>query len=205
LRGTDDSNNEKDGDEQLHPPPSPPPPGGGPERHIESMRLVENIPGFETSRSTNFSTRAAANDNDDPTIFQAGHVLDIYDMIMLLRQSKDAASNTSITTNLEKAQQQEAEAVQEIYQLYAKTYTIPVEETEQERHRELLRKTLKYLDVPVIMKDVTDGSYDGVRPEQVSDFEFLGGVVMPPTSVKNVLQDFSDIRKKKESSNNNTS
>lgn len=191
LRGKDDSHNEKDGDEQLHPLG-----GGGPERHIESMRLVENIPGFETSRSTNFSTRVAANDNDDPTIFQSGQVLDIYDMIMLLRQRKDAASNTSITTNLEKAQQQQEEVVQEIYQQYAIKYAIPEEETEQERHRELLRKTLAYLEVPVIMKDVTDGSYDGVRPEQVSDFEFLGGVVMPPTSVKNVLQDFSDIRKK---------
>jgi hypothetical protein len=208
LRDLEDKNSNNSNEQQqpsLSTSSSSPRGSGGPdERQVESMRLVKNIPGFETSRSTNFSTRPAANDNDDPTIFQAGQVLDIYDMIMLLRQRKEEAASSA--SNLEHAQKQQQEevVVQEIYQQYAKKFAIPEEDIEQERHLELLRKTLAYLEVPVILKDTSDGSYDGVYPEQVADFELLGGVIMPPTSVKNVLQDFSDMRKKdSETSSNN--
>jgi hypothetical protein len=207
LRHLESSNG--DVDDEQHTVPSSSASSSSPEqRHVESMRLAENIPGFETSRSTNFSTKPAPNDNDDPTIFQAGQVLDIYDMIMLLRQRKavvdaDAmASNAHTTTSNVEALQHE-EVVQEIYQQYSQKFAIPNEPAEQERHRELLRKTLAYLDVPVIVKDMADGSYDGVRPEHVADFEFLGGLVMPTTSVKNVLQDFSETRKQESRSMDN--
>ena len=152
------------------------------ERQIESMRLAENIPGFEVSRTTNFSSTPLAEENEDPFIFKEGEVLDIHDMIMLNRQ---------------RGERSEEDVVQEIYRQYAKKYAVPVEETEQEKHKDLLRSTISYLDVPVVMMD-KDGEFDGVHPEQVKDLEFMGGVVVPKSKLKNVLEDFSDMRKRKE-------
>jgi hypothetical protein len=60
-----------------------------------------------------------------------------------------------------------------------------------------LRQTLKYVEVPVVMKD-TDDSYVGAWPERVEMLQFLKLVEMPKTKVKLVLEDLMEAKKEEQ-------
>lgn len=60
------------------------------------------------------------------------------------------------------------------------------DEQEKKEYLQLLENSLKYLQIPVIMKD-TDGTYVGVAPEREADFEKMMLKVVPESEVRLVL------------------
>lgn len=118
---------------------------------VQSMRLAENVPGYDTKRTTSFSYRS---DSDDT--FR----LDTVDFYPLLQQGKSA---------------------EEFYQQYAGKHS--------ESDIAKLQNALQFLQLPLIMKDVQDNSYIGVRSEQIP----FGLEETKPEQVKLVVQDLWEL------------
>jgi hypothetical protein len=146
-------------------------------RRRELMPLAENVKGFNTVRTTSFSYRQ---DTQDAKDFGVGDVLDIYDLVV--------RKHTMPSID---------EAVESFYKDRVKDRDTEWTDAETERHRELLRQTLKYVEVPVVMKD-TDDSYVGAWPERVEMLQFLKLVEMPKTKVKLVLEDLMEAKKEEQ-------
>ena len=148
------------------------------DRRRESMPLMERVEGFDTVRTTSFSYK---DDTLDPKDFGAGDVLDIYDLLSRKKRSSIEESMASF------------------YKQHAQNREENWTEEEKNRHQEMLRNTLQYLELPVIMKD-TDDSYVGAWPDRVEELKQIKLREMPKTSVKLVLEDLSEPEKDKESS-----
>ena len=177
-------------------------------RRHESMPLVERIEGFETKRTTNFSRRQ---EKQMTKIFKAADAVDLYDLLKTYQErqqinttsNQDASSetdSTNITSMLTEAKETAMapidmdEFVTEVYNEYAEKHELP-DEKNQEQHKQLLASTLKYLRLPVVLKD-TEGGFDGVPVELVDEFKtFHRATEVPKTTAKLVLEDLSDARK----------
>ena len=153
------------------------------ERRQESMPLAQKIEGFETNKSTSFS-RSTPEIN--PKIYQKGTTLDLYRLLSL----KSNGTNQSPSSF--------DSIVQQTYAEYSKEAVLP-DETEQSKHKELLKNTLKYMDLPVIMKDYKDNmdSYDGIHPKEVEVYEMMKYDVLPKDKVRLVLEDLYQIEQQK--------
>ena len=151
------------------------------ERRQEPMPLAEKIEGFEVSKSTSFS-RSTPEIN--PKIYQKGTTLDMYHF--LSQKDKMASDDESLSR-----------LVAQTYQTYGSEFALPEDKQEQEKHKQLLASTLKYLDLPVIMKDYHDNqdSYDGIHPDQVDVYQTMKLQVMPKDKVRLVLEDLHEIEK----------
>lgn len=57
-----------------------------------------------------------------------------------------------------------------------------------DQQEELLKLCKKYLENPVVLKDLDDDSYVGAPSERVEDLKFLKLEVVPDTRVKIVMQ-----------------
>lgn len=152
------------------------------DRRQESMPLAEKIEGFETTKSTSFS-------RSDPEIkkevYRKGTTLDMYELL-----SQKPANGGS---------QSFKQIVAQVYDEYKSEFALP-DESEQAKHKELLANTLKYLDLPVIMKDNKDNqeSYDGIHPQQVDIYEIMKYDVLPKTRARLVLEDLHELERKEE-------
>jgi len=147
------------------------------DRQQESMPLMERVEGFDTVRTTSFSHKQ---DTLDPQELGAGDVLDLYDLL-------SRRKNGSID-----------EAIQSFYDQHAKGREENWTEKDKERHKAMLRNTLEYIELPVIMKD-TDDSYVGAWPDRVQELTHIKLREMPKSIVKLVLEDLSEVEKEKES------
>jgi len=156
----------------------------GEESHVpkrESMRLVEDLEGFETERTTNFSHRGYV---DDPRDFGVD-VLGLYSLLSGRTRTPKNASNEEIARSF--------------YDEAVKDRTLPDgdggdgdwAERDRARHEELLRNALGHVEVPVIMRDAEDGGFVGAWPDRVPDLERMRISLVPKTSAVLVLEDVS--------------
>jgi hypothetical protein len=143
----------------------------------EEMPLAKNIGGFNTTRTTSFSYKQESENDRD---FGVGDVLDIYDLVV----RKHTLSSID-------------EAVESFYQDRIKDRDVKWTDEEQKGHRELLQQALKYVEIPIIMKD-TDDSYVGAWPERVEELKHLKIVEMPKTKVKLVMEDLLQDKKEEQ-------
>ena len=156
------------------------------ERIQESMPLAEKIEGFETMKTTNFSRTHLEIKKE---IYQKGTTLDMYALL-----SRKPSSSGGESQSFE-------EAVAQTYREYTSEFPLP-DEKEQAKHKELLANTMKYLDLPIIMKDRRDNpnSYDGIHPDQVGDHEIMKYDVLPKSKVRLALEDLHELECKEKSS-----
>lgn len=138
-------------------------------RKKESMRLAENIEGFVTERTTNFSHKKEVVDKQD---FGVGNVLGLHSL--LASRGKHNSDE---------------ESVQAFYEDLARDRPSSEHwEEDRERHLQLLRSTLEYVECPIILKDTND-DFIGAWPDRVEDLKRMRIVEVPKTSVKLVLED----------------
>jgi len=155
--------------------------GGRPDftegRIQENLPLMEKVHGFDTVRTTNFSR----DEQKAPVkVYQGGDVVDIYDLLMR-RENGEEESEDAL--------------VEKVYEEYGKKHKLP-DEANQERHKSLLKNTLKYLRVPVLMRDpVRGGLFHGVCHTRVNDFAMFDNLaVVPKTTAKYALEDLLEGR-----------
>ena len=153
------------------------------ERIQESMPLAEKIEGYETTKSTSFSRRSVEIKKE---VYQKGTTLDMYELLT----HKRGSSGKPKSSNYE-------EVVAQTYREYASMFPLP-DQHYQDAHKELLANTLKYLDLPIIMKDYKDNadSYDGIHPDQVDVYETMKYDILPKSKVRLVLEDLHELERK---------
>jgi len=141
----------------------------------ERLPLMEKIQGFDTLRTTNFSRTEV---KTPVRTYQMGDPVDIYDLLNRRDNGED----------------DEDSLVETVYAEYAKQFKLPDEE-HQIRHKKMLKNTLRYLRIPVLLRDPQGGPFDAVSRERVKDFEmFHRSEVVPKTTAKYVLEDLLDNR-----------
>jgi hypothetical protein len=145
-------------------------------RERETMRLAENIEGFETTRNTSFSHKA---EPVNPRDFDAGDVLDMYTLL----QRYETLGNPEA-------------AVASFYKEHNDRRATPWSTQDAEHHQALLRNTIRYVQVPVILMD-TDQSFIGAPREAVEDLKRMKLVEVPKTKVKLVLEDLWEQNKQR--------
>lgn len=160
-----------------------------PERIQESMPLAGRIEGFETTKTTSFSRRTP---EINPRFYQKGTTLDIYRLLSLKNSSSDETESSSSI---------DQQIVERVYREYGEQFPLPPSLDDQVKHKELLANTLKYLELPVIMKDKNDNqdSYDGIYAHQVEDYKMMRFVECPKTQVRLVLEDLYELENKESS------
>jgi len=136
------------------------------DHRLESMRLAENVPGFNTNRTTSFSHKHDASEENE---FR----LDVIDMYQLLAERK----------------------VDDFYNQQLDSYPEKPSASEQENHRRLLKQSLDFIELPVILRD-TDNTYVGASSDRVEDLKMMKLSETFPTQVKLVLRDLHEERLK---------
>ena len=127
------------------------------------MRLAEGVEGFETLRSTSFSTSDEKKTESDLAV---GDVVDIFHLLQMQREKgEDAAIET-----------------------FCLQHQLSQSDQLAEQNKNILRNTMQYLEAPVIMRD-TDQSLVGCWPDRVSQLEQLKLSRMPQSTMKPVLLD----------------
>ena len=64
----------------------------------------------------------------------------------------------------------------------------------QMNHKQMIRSTLWYLDIPVLMQDPEDESWIGVHPEQKAELQERHKLVtVPSDAAKLLLQDLAEL------------
>lgn len=143
------------------------------ERTRNDMRLVEDIDGFSTPRTTNFFTTSVIEEESDFGLTD----LEIYDLLKRAKDNPDLSlcsnfheeklDNNHIWTDDDKMEQQK-----------------------------LLKDTLNFLKLPVIVKD-DDASFIGMDPKELDkEFAHQKLDIVGESRVKLVLADLTDMGKK---------
>ncbi|KAL7576280.1 hypothetical protein ACA910_018105 [Epithemia clementina (nom. ined.)] len=144
---------------------------------VENLEMPEKIEGFETTRTTNFSR---TQDRPTPRLYKDGDVVDLFDLL----KKRENDPDTDIDS-----------FVEQVYKEYGERHELP-DEKHQAKHKYLLSCALKYIEMPVLMRD-TDNMFDGVPRHRASEFrDFYKNVDVPKTTAKFVLEDLSDIKLK---------
>jgi hypothetical protein len=144
-------------------------------RKTENMRLAEQIEGYETARTTSFSTKRDKVDEND-------FGLDVIQMFGLLSSKRHSAVDESSTSTSPAA----AAA--------AATETPPLATNIPSQHAAMVELALKAIQLPVLMEDRADQSFIGVAPDRVNvDPELQALTLLPKTRVKLVLEDLWEI------------
>jgi hypothetical protein len=149
-------------------------PGHDTTRLVSNMPLATNIPGYETQRTTSFSTKLDVIDPNDlgftmtqfygllatataavpsssssPTASTSTNTNDMPPSNTSTLKSTATATSTSITTTL------------------PNNNIVEVNPQQQLRNIQLVQQAYKYIQIPVLLKD-TDGSYIGTHPDLVT-------------------------------------
>lgn len=119
-------------------------PGYDKTRITTNMPLATNIPGYETSRTTSFSTKLDV--PDDPNDIPGYTMIQFYGLLSTEHSNEitsvDGIQNTDTNRGVNHDHQ-------------------------KTEHEQLLQNAYKYMRIPVLLKD-TDGSYIGAHPDHVS-------------------------------------
>jgi hypothetical protein len=156
---------------------------GSNSRQIREMPIMQETPYF-TTRTTNFSR---TKEQEDP------FGLTGRELYRLLQQKEDVdvavaaavvAATSTTTTQVQNANENEKQ---------------------KEYYSNLLHNSIKYLQVPVIMKD-TDDTYVGTWPESVADMKLMKLTVVPESQVRILLavEDPHEEKDKKKASSHST-
>mmetsp|Transcript_11748 Transcript_11748/g.18226 ORF Transcript_11748/g.18226 Transcript_11748/m.18226 type:complete len:266 (+) Transcript_11748:122-919(+) len=129
----------------------------GEHRTKRDMPIMEDS-GFMAQRTTNFSTHEKKTEEEDIT---GASDLDLYDMFLSEESSKEIIEKFISNKSFANAQQQQKE-------------------------ENLLRNTLNFIGLPVIMKD-TDDSYVGAWKDHVQDLERKKLYVMSEDKIRLTL------------------
>ena len=157
------------------------------------QRLAANIPGYHTTKTTNFSRQAAP--VAPPVVYQAATCLDLYRLVA--QKLPLYPQQTTDSTNAEAIPEETLQGmVDQTYQAYGQTHTLPAADG-QATHQQLLQNTLRYLDVPVVLQDPHDpDSYSGIPPRQVDTYTtLLKYTRVPPTRARLVLEDLDALER----------
>jgi hypothetical protein len=172
-----------------------------PTRRVQSMRLAENIPGFETKRTTSFSYRRDVVDPYD-------YGLDVVGFYKVLQMRRNAYRTTTTTSQNDNDDKTIAEtfyhATQPSDPTQATTATATTAlpeglETRRQRQMQLLQQSLQYIELPVLLKD-DDESYVGAWPEKTTEFLEMPHFKMRPLAKHDailVLEDLYEIEETK--------
>ena len=162
LPSSVDSPMERDHD-QVHDGTSRPElkPGYDKTRITTNMPLATNIPGYETSRTTSFSTKL---DVHDPNEIPGYTIVQLYGL--LAEHFNNPTTTTGSTSDGITKSASSASTTDDTTKSYS---TTKEEEDQQQRqqHEQLLQNAYQYIQVPVLLKD-SDGSYIGAHPAHVS-------------------------------------
>lgn len=151
------------------------------ERTQTEMRLVKNIDGHSTTRTTNFFSSPAniEEDYDDFGFFD----LEIYELLKRCEQQNAGADTDSVVASF----YQEKRGKQVEVAGWSKE--------KQETQQTLMNNTAKYLGLPVITKD-EEASYIGMhRKELDKEFAHQKLDIVDESRVKLVLADLTDLQK----------
>eukprot|EP00977_Amphora_coffeiformis_P008411 scaffold1912_cov167-Amphora_coffeaeformis.AAC.10 len=161
---------------------------GKSDRIQESMPLAEKIEGYNTTKNTNFSRTSLEIKKD---VYQKGTIINMYELLSLKRSSNGKQQSSF----------QQEEQVAQTYREYASEFPLP-DQNHQDQHKELLANTLKYLDLPILMKDYKDNadSYDGVHPDEVDVYELMKYDMLPKSKARLALEDLHELERKEKSS-----
>lgn len=146
-------------------------------RQQESMPLAEKIEGFEVTKTTSFSRKTT---EMNPNIYQKGTTLDMYHLLSQKTTTSADDGDGDVNDTI----------VEQTYQAYGLDFPLP-DNAKQEEHKQLLANTLKYLDLPVIMRDYKDNedSYDGIFPDQVEAYKSIKLDLVPKERARLVVED----------------
>lgn len=144
------------------------------------MPLAEQIPGFTTARTTSFSHRPDIVDAKDFGVDELG----LYHLLVATRGCTGAALDA---------------AVDAYYQSLTAARAAAAAWTEEERHqhRQRLREAATSIQLPILWVDPEDDTYVGAAEDKTPDLKMLKLQELPPTSVKLVLQDLSEMEQSK--------
>jgi hypothetical protein len=167
-------------------------------RKTENMRLAEQIEGYETARTTSFSTKRDKIDEND-------FGLDVIQMFGLLSSKQRSALDESLLSTSTAAASSSTASTETVA---TETTTTATTETETEtppltttipsQHAAMVELALKAIQLPVLMEDRADKSYIGVAPDRVNvDPELQALTLLSKTRVKLVLEDLWEMDQNK--------
>jgi hypothetical protein len=154
-------------------------------RQIVNMPLVNAIPGFETSRTTSFSTKPDIIDPNDIGLT----MIQLYGMLSSSSSSSSPSPSDQPSTRTTTAETTNATAT--TITTTTTTQAVSNISSHNERQQPFIDNAQKYLQIPVMLKD-TDGTYIGTYPEQVSKLLGTHRGMIPldtQTRAKLILQD----------------
>jgi len=161
------------------------------QRSRNDMRLVEGIEGHTTPRTTNFFTSTLAADAKEELTDFGLLDLEIYDLLKrsaAAAQEKKAAGGESVKDDVCESFYNEKAG--------SRFETAGWTEEEKQQQQKLLKDTVNYLELPVVIKD-EEANYIGL-PQRELDIEFAHQKVdkVDESRVKLVLADLHDLGKK---------
>lgn len=151
------------------------------QRTRNDMRLVESIEGYSTPRTTNFFTSSFAADEKETLSDFGLNDLEIYDLLKRSKQNTDGDSFSASFYNEKAASRIEVAG-----------WT----DKEQQQQQQLLRDTIQFLELPVVIKD-EEANYIGVDPKGLEkEFAYQKLDIVDESRVKLVLADLHDLQRK---------
>lgn len=152
------------------------------ERAQTEMRLVETLDGHSTTRTTNFFTSVVKEEKDDFGFLD----LELYELLKRCAQQRKEGATTDDDSIVEQFYQEkrgeQAEAV---------GWT----KEKQEAQQQLMKNAVKYMALPVIIKD-EDRNYIGVHQQELDkEFAHQKTDIVDESRVKLVLADLTDLQK----------
>lgn len=144
-------------------------------RNRDEMNLVDQIDGYSTPRTTNFFTTSVVEDEADFGLTD----LELYDFLKRATKQEPKFCSTYHKERLE-----------------AMESATPWTDEEKQEQEKLLSDAMKYLSLPVIVKD-DDSSFIGMPQKELDkEFAYQKLDVVAESRVKLVLADLHDLGKK---------
>ena len=157
------------------------------ERNQSEMRLVKNIDGHSTTRTTNFFTSTAIEeDNDDFGLLD----LELYELLRRCEQE----------VRQQPQSQNEMTADRVVGNFYrekrgAQAEAVGWAKEKQEAQQQLMKNVVKYLALPVVIKD-EEANYLGIHQKELDkEFAHQKVDIVDESRVKLVLADLTDLQK----------
>jgi hypothetical protein len=155
-------------------------PGHDPTRHVVAMPLAEQIPQYETQRTTSFSVTPEAAMEPDPI---GANAIQIF---CLLSGKTSIQSHLSATT---------AGTPPTSSSSSSEVASSVVDPELQSR----MEQALQYIQTPVLLKDLEDGGYVGAWPDRVAELQKAHDRLIAldtKTRAKLVLEDLWDMEQR---------
>ena len=157
-----------------------------------SMPLMGNDSQYTTERNTNFARQTEkTSDNEIPKFGTTG--LQLFELLAMYQKEQEKVKDTGKTIEDDVI----GNIVKTFYQKKYGTSTsngggdqeLPWSSTEQEQHLQLLKNVLKYIELPILMKD-SEGNFLGIPLKDVPPPQVKAVQRVPPTKLRLVVDDW---------------